>query len=118
GGCMQRLRYPRHRVWARPPRARAAEGGSAHTQLSGSPRLVRVDYDSARVRRRRLERQRGATSEDSHPFPDGSRIDEEVQLVDQVILDERGDEARAAVDDDVLAAPALQPIHRFDQRTI
>src|SRR5581483_11049575 len=47
-------------------------------------------------------------AEEALPGADDDRVDEQAQLVDEVVLDQRPHELRAAVHDDVPFVPALQ----------
>jgi hypothetical protein len=50
--------------------------------------LVGIDHNAARVSRRSRQLQRPAKSEHPHPFPDRHRVDKEIQLVNQPVLNE------------------------------
>jgi len=50
--------------------------------------LVGIDHNAARVSRRGSQLQRLAKSEHPHPFPDRHRVDKEIQLVNQPVLNE------------------------------
>ena len=60
---------------------------------------IRAHHFAAVVGDGRDPFQRRARREDAHPLADRDRVDEEAQLVDEAVLDQRGDEGRAAVDE-------------------
>src|SRR5436190_22460827 len=81
-------------------------------------RLVGVDDDAAGIPNRRVQGQRRALRKDLHSFADRHRIDKEIQLVDQAILDERGDEGRSAIHDDVLSRLTLEAVDSIDDGAV
>ena len=47
------------------------------------------------------------------PFPNRHGIDKEIELVNQVVLNQRRDERCPAIDDNVLSWRALEPVYGF-----
>jgi hypothetical protein len=70
---------------------RSTAGGDDANRGDNEPALlwlVGIDHNAACVSRRGRQLQRPAKSEHPHPFPDRHRVDKEIQLVNQPVLNE------------------------------
>ena len=77
-----------------------------------------IDDNAARVGLRHRQLKVRAPAENPHAATERRRVHEQIEFLEKSVLDQRRDEAGAAIDNDVLAVLALQGVDCFDQRPV